>query len=193
MQVLVRFGEMMRSRFLLGLLSLAVITAIGQTASAKPVSSTDARHWRADLYYMANAITRYHRNAFHSVSKGTFDRAVADLSARIPSLTRSQIIVGLKRIVAMIGDEHTGFGLSTGPPIFFHTLPIKFYRSIATAISCNPLPLATVRLLGVASSESRTSQLKKRWRGYFTSPMHRTRGRFSQRFSSRCEARYCTL
>ena len=118
-----------RLRFLIRVLSLAVITAvIGQTASAKPVSSIDARNWRADLYYMANAITRYHKNAFHSVSKEKFDRAVADLSARIPSLTRSQIIVGLKRIVAMIGDEHTGFGLSTGPPIFFHTLPVKIYK-----------------------------------------------------------------
>lgn len=119
----------MLTRFLIGVLSLAMITsAIGQAASAKPVSSEDARHWRADLYYMAHAITRYHKNAFHSVSKVAFDRAVADLKGRIPSLTRSQIIVGLKRIIAMIGDEHTGFGLSTGPPIFFHTLPVKIYK-----------------------------------------------------------------
>ena len=119
----------MLSRFLIGVLCFAVVTsAIGQTAPEKPVSSVDARHWRGDLYYMANAITHYHKNAFHSVSKAAFDRAVADLNGRIPSLTRPQIIVGLKRIIAMIGDEHTGFGLSTGPPIYFHTLPVKIYK-----------------------------------------------------------------
>jgi hypothetical protein len=36
--------------------------------------------------------------------------------------------VGLKQIIALIGDEHTGFGLSTAPPIMFHALAIKIYK-----------------------------------------------------------------
>ncbi|HEY3675473.1 MAG TPA: hypothetical protein VGK84_05735 [Candidatus Tumulicola sp.] len=123
-------------RFLSALAALVLITlglgpgvsANRQVASARTLSSTDVRHWRADLHFMADAITRYHKNAFHSVSKRTFDRAVTELDARIPTMTRPQAIVGLKRIIAMIGDEHTGFGLSTGAPIFFHTLPIKVYK-----------------------------------------------------------------
>jgi hypothetical protein len=99
-----------------------------QAAAAAPVSAADAQGWRSDLAYMAKALAAYHKNEFHTVSKAAFDSAVHDLDARIPTLTKYQIVVGLKQVIAMIGDEHTGFGLSTGPPTFFHTLPIKVYK-----------------------------------------------------------------
>jgi hypothetical protein len=58
-------------RFLIGVLFFAFITpAIGRT-SETPVSSINARNWRADLYYMAYAITRYHKNAFIPFRKGS--------------------------------------------------------------------------------------------------------------------------
>jgi hypothetical protein len=106
-----------------------LVTIFGwKPAYAAQVSRIEAQRWRSDLSYMADVIEKYHKNAYHTVSKDKFDRAVRDLDARIPTLSKYQIIVGLKRIIAMIGDEHTGFGLNTGPPTFFHTLPIKIYR-----------------------------------------------------------------
>ncbi|HEY7993430.1 MAG TPA: hypothetical protein VID24_04435 [Candidatus Eremiobacteraceae bacterium] len=117
-----------RSSSALAAVILFVASYSAAPASAAPVSAVDARGWRADLSYMAKALTTYHKNAFHTVSKSKFDSAVNTLNERIPTLTRFQIIVGLKQVIAMIGDEHTGFGLSTGPPTFFHTLPIKVYK-----------------------------------------------------------------
>jgi len=118
----------LRSGPCLAAMILFLVSYSATSAWAAPVSAADAQRWRADLSYMSVALTTYHKNAFHTVSKERFDSAVYALNERIPALTRFQIIVGLKQIIAMIGDEHTGFGLSTGPPTFFHTLPIKVYR-----------------------------------------------------------------
>ena len=47
-------------------------------------------------------------------SRERFQAAVADLHARIPSLQRNQIIVGMMRIAAMVGDGHTRVVAGTG-------------------------------------------------------------------------------
>ena len=63
--------------------------------------------WREDLQYLARELPHRHANAFHSVTREQFSRAVAELDARIPQLQNSDIVMGLSRIVAMIGDGHT--------------------------------------------------------------------------------------
>jgi len=63
--------------------------------------------WREDLQYLASELPRRHANAFHSVTREQFARAVAELDARIPQLQNSDIVMNVGRIVAMIGDGHT--------------------------------------------------------------------------------------
>lgn len=79
--------------------------------------------WRQDLRYLAKELSRRHKNAFHTVSKERFESAVAELDAAIPSLQEHQILVGLRRIVAMIGDAHTALA----PPENFHRYPLTLY------------------------------------------------------------------
>ncbi|QDZ06293.1 hypothetical protein FPZ24_01405 [Sphingomonas panacisoli] len=92
--------------------SVAIAAPMGQAvppapASAAAVPTLTAEQWRADLRFMAAELERRHANVFHAVSRQAFTAAVADLDARIPSLQRNEIIVGMMRIAAMVGDGHT--------------------------------------------------------------------------------------
>ncbi len=84
-----------------------------RTGDAPPLVDTSVRltlskaAWREDLQYLAKEIPRRHKNAFHTVTREQFERAVAELDARIPNLDDTQIALNLSRIAAMIGDGHT--------------------------------------------------------------------------------------
>lgn len=79
--------------------------------------------WRQDLRFLAKELPRRHKNAFHTVSRDAFEKAVADLDAAIPSLQDYEIIIGMQRIVAMIGDAHTDLHL----PRNFNRFPLTLY------------------------------------------------------------------
>ncbi len=68
-----------------------------------------------------------HKNLFHTITRGQFERAVRKLDERIPSLARHQIIVEMARIAAMIGDGHTNIAPTRDPKIGFRAYPVKFY------------------------------------------------------------------
>ncbi|HKS24760.1 MAG TPA: hypothetical protein VJZ76_18335 [Thermoanaerobaculia bacterium] len=92
------------------------------------VTANDATAWRADLHHLAVELPKAHKNAFHTMSRAEFDAAVAALDARIPSLDRSAIIVELSRLVAMVGDGHTGIAdLFTSETIGFGYYPLALY------------------------------------------------------------------
>ena len=74
-----------------------------------PQVSSDA--WREDLRYLARELPGHHVNAFHTVSPETFDAEVARLDAAIPRLNSDEVLVGLMRIVALVGDGHTHLDL----------------------------------------------------------------------------------
>ena len=93
-------------------------------ANIGPSPALSKEQWQEDLQYLAKELPRRHKNAFHTVSREQFERAVAELSAAIPSLQDHEIQVGLMRIVAMVGDAHTelsGFGGT------FRRFPLNLY------------------------------------------------------------------
>ena len=81
--------------------------------------------WREDLRFFAAEVVRTHKNAYHAVSKEDFAKNVAALDARIPSMEDHQIVVEIMRLVASIGDGHTGvrWGMLAASGVF----PISFY------------------------------------------------------------------
>ena len=91
----------------LSLMLLLILTSCSQNAG--PHLSSDA--WREDLRYLARELPGHHVNAFHTVSRETFDAEVARLDAAIPRLNNDEVLVGLMRIVALIGDGHTHLDL----------------------------------------------------------------------------------
>ena len=76
---------------------------------------------------MSADMQKRHANLFHSVSREKFLAAVADLDARIPKLQRNEIIVGLMRIAAMVGDGHTRVDPRKDMKFGFPSLPLRLY------------------------------------------------------------------
>jgi hypothetical protein len=85
--------------------------------------SLTKEQWQQDLQILAKELPRRHKNAFHTVSKEQLERAVGELREAIPSLQAHEILVGLRRIVAMVGDAHT----SLEPPQNFDRYPLTLY------------------------------------------------------------------
>lgn len=79
--------------------------------------------WREDLKYYARELPKRHKNLFHSVTQEQFERAVADLDGKIPSLLDHEIIVRLFQITASVGDGHTGVHL----PPYFKRYPLALF------------------------------------------------------------------
>lgn len=93
----------------------------------RPVYSLTSEQWREDLDFMVGELQRRHKNLYHSVSKEQFDAAVADLRERIPSLQRNEIIAGMMRIAAMVGDGHTRVDPRKDTRFGFPSLPLRLY------------------------------------------------------------------
>jgi hypothetical protein len=86
-------------------------------------SSLTKEQWQKDLQYLAKELPQRHKNAFHKVGKEQFERAVSEFNSAIPSLQEYEILVGLRRIVAMIGDAHTALE----PQKTFNRYPLTLY------------------------------------------------------------------
>ncbi|MHC2992866.1 hypothetical protein OB13_15230 [Pontibacter sp. HJ8] len=101
-----------------------------------------AAQWQEDVAFLAEQLPRMHRNPYNKMSQQAFDSAVAVLHAQVPQLKDYEIIVGLTRLVAMVGDGHTRLTLpqdmavaysrahsSTPPPsdpgLYLNHLPVK--------------------------------------------------------------------
>ncbi|MBC7911206.1 MAG: hypothetical protein H7Y30_11935, partial [Pyrinomonadaceae bacterium] len=93
------------------------------------LSPAEVEKWRQDLRYLAEEMPRRHKNLFHTMTREQFEMAVKRLDERIPTLARHQVIVELARIVAMVGDGHTGIqGIPFDPKINFRSYPLTLYH-----------------------------------------------------------------
>ncbi len=90
--------------------------------------SAEIRRWSEDLDFLAREMPSQHANLFHAVHREQFERALNDIRNRLPSLTRSQVIVELQRLAASIGDGHTNVSPWRDPKVGFQALPVALYR-----------------------------------------------------------------
>ncbi len=93
---------------------LVLLLILSSCSSQRRVTQLSSDEWRADLRYLARELPGRHVNAFHTVSRETFNDGVARLDAAIPQMNGDQVVVGLMRIVALIGDGHTHLDLPPG-------------------------------------------------------------------------------
>lgn len=96
--------------------------------------------WNADLSHLARELPKTHPNAFHTVSRETFEKEIDTLKAKAAEMQPHEVVVEMARIVAIVGDGHTrltfpaeGFfqgHTKTEPPkdpsLAFHVLPVRF-------------------------------------------------------------------
>lgn len=111
---------------LLTVIFLLILTQI-TFAQTQSTESLTAEKWREDLRFLAAELPKRHKNAFHTMTREQFEKAVKDLDTKIPNLTGNQIMLELAKIVSMVQDGHTGLWLPFAPEANFHALPIKFY------------------------------------------------------------------
>jgi hypothetical protein len=78
--------------------------------------------WAEDLDFLASELPKKHKNLFHKISESEFRREVEGLKAKLPSLSQSEMLTGLMRIVAAVGDSHTtlGYRPRQGIPLMLH-------------------------------------------------------------------------
>ena len=90
---------------------LIFLILLSSCASRNATTEITPDGWRDDLRFLARQLPSNHANAFHTVSRQTFDAEVARLDAAIPNLNGDEVLVRLMRIVALIGDGHTHLDL----------------------------------------------------------------------------------
>ena len=95
---------------------ISLLCALAACGSQNATTKVSPEAWRADLRDLARDLPRLHANAFHTVSRQRFAAEVAELDTAIPRLNADQILVGLMRIVALVGDGHTHLGLPPSWP-----------------------------------------------------------------------------
>ena len=117
------------------LIALAGCTLIWKRFTPPPEPLTPATNWvrdpasrvqdwRDDIDSLATELPKRHKNAFFSCKREDFDAAAAALRDAVPRLADHEVVVGLMRLAAMIGDAHTG--LCELKPAF-HAFPISVY------------------------------------------------------------------
>jgi hypothetical protein len=107
--------------------TVAALLAFASMAIAANTAPLTPRQWREDLNVVHRELEQRHPNPYHHTSKARLDAAFADLDRRIPELSRNQIIVGMMRIIALVGDGHTRIDPRKDEAILFASLPLKLY------------------------------------------------------------------
>jgi hypothetical protein len=100
-----------------GLASAAIALVLGCSRHEEPARSGSAAMpaaqvaaWREDLAALAAELPAHHARAFFHTSEAAWRAAVAALDRDLPRLDDAHALVGLVRLVAMIGDGHTEIG-----------------------------------------------------------------------------------
>jgi hypothetical protein len=94
---------------------LTLLILLSSCASQNATTEITSGAWRDDLQYLARELPSHHINAFHTISRDAFGNEVARLDAAVPKMNGDEVLVGLMRIVALVGDGHTHLDL---PPSF---------------------------------------------------------------------------
>lgn len=88
-----------------------------------PDATRDGR-WQQAVEYLGSQLPYLHVDPYFKVSEADFQKSVTELANQVPDLNDEQIIVGIMRIVASIGDGHTRT-YPNAKPVRFASLPLE--------------------------------------------------------------------
>lgn len=92
-------------------------------ASAREIPALTPEQWTQDVQYFSQEIRTKHRDPYHLTAKTRVDAEIAALEARIPAMKPYEVVVGLQRLAALIGDGHTFVDTSK----LYRQLPIEAF------------------------------------------------------------------
>lgn len=78
--------------------------------------------WKKDLDYLQEALPKKHPNLFFKVNEEQFNKEIDDLKNSVDNLNDDEIIDGIYKIAASLGDGHTKIKRD-----FSKQYPMKFY------------------------------------------------------------------
>jgi hypothetical protein len=92
--------------------------------SSPSALAIDPSGWKQDLKYLKTELPKRHENLFHTLPKPEFESDLATLEERLPTMSVVEVRFALPRLVAKVGDVHTGVEI-IGDDL--HRFPLGFY------------------------------------------------------------------
>lgn len=117
----------MRTPTFLLLVTLTVVTGVSAAQARPSAPSTVA----GDVRELGAALEQMHPDPFRSVARQRFRAEVSGLAQQAPTLSRSEVLVGMLRIIALLGPRngHTGlFPPDSSHLSQLHLYPLRLYR-----------------------------------------------------------------
>jgi hypothetical protein len=111
-------------------LALLVAATCAACSSAGAADTAPPTPLQRELRGLVVRMEQVHPNLYHSVTRARLRAEVAQLAERAPSLSRPQLVVGLMRVVGLLGerDGHSGlYPLDPHHPRTLHAYPLKLY------------------------------------------------------------------
>lgn len=108
------------------LVPLALAALVSPAQAGSSASTTLAQ----DVRDLGAAIEQIHPDPFRSVSRQRFDAEVNALAGRASSIPRDELLVGVLRVVALLGPRNGHTGLFPGDPSHareLHLYPLRLY------------------------------------------------------------------
>jgi len=105
-----------------------VVALVAALAAAAHGATADAS---GDIRNLVVELEQRHPEPYHAVARDDFRRAAEDLARRAPALTRSQQVVGVMRLLAMLGERDGHSGVHPLSPVAgqrLHAYPLRLYR-----------------------------------------------------------------
>lgn len=63
--------------------------------------------WDEDISFLMKELPKRHKNLFFKIGRDEFEQRLEALKKAVPDMNDTQVILGMKRIVAAMGDAHT--------------------------------------------------------------------------------------
>jgi hypothetical protein len=99
-------------------LAMVVLVSSAQARQSAPAAPAD------DVRELGASLEQLHPEPFRSVTRRRFRDEVAELARRAPSISRNELLVGVLRIIALLGPRNGHTGLFPGDT---HTQPLHLY------------------------------------------------------------------
>src|SRR5262245_22789449 len=119
----------------------------GSTAAR---ASSNDQAWRQDIAALHDGLPAHHVDLFFKMSRETWDAAAAQLTASVPGMRDYEVVVGIMKLVTMVGDAHTAIQVGNAG---FRTYPLRLapfsgglYVTGATAETATALGMRLVAI-----------------------------------------------
>src|SRR5262245_46975388 len=109
------------------ILALLAMVAVVSAAQARPSAPTTLAQ---DVRDLGATIPDIHPDPFRSVSRQRFQAEVNTLAQRASTISRDELLVGIMRIIALLGPRNGHTGLFPGDPSHtreLHLYPLRLY------------------------------------------------------------------